>query len=146
MPYIYENLDHTVTPIDTGYGCCLYAKNTGLEARTNMNIFRNTTLSSATNRAHVATALNSTSVPSIYKISSSNYILNPNYPALEPSPDKYDNGLFGRRFGVYMREKDTISASRLNNIELLRCYSIPTELMILNLDIPYYTEWLDNIM
>ena len=45
-----------------------------------------------------------------------------------------------------MREKDTISARCLNNIELLRCYSIHIELITLDLDNLCYTEWLDNII
>ena len=84
---VYETVDHTVTPINIGYGRCLYTTITKLEAHTNMNISRNTTLSSDTNRAHVVAALHFTSAPSIFKISSSNCILDPNYPALEPSPD-----------------------------------------------------------
>ena len=54
-----------------------------------------------------------------------NYVLDPSYPAMEPSSSEYSNALFGRRFGVPCNTTAVFTARRLSDSELLRCYSIP---------------------
>ena len=62
-------------------------------------------------------------------ITSSNYVLDPQYPAMEPSPREYDNTVLGRRFGVLVDDGATASVWCLSNREILRCYSIPNNVL-----------------
>ena len=97
-------------------------------------------------RARIVTVLHPSNNSDLSFVASSNCILDPQYPALEPSPREYDNTVLGRRFGVLVDDSNTASARRLSNRELLRCYSIPDNLLTTICEIPSHTYWLDDIM
>ena len=73
---------------------------------------------------------------------SSNCILDPDYPAMEPSPKEYGNSLFGRRFGISVQSP--YKARCLLNTELLRCYAGPNDTIPNNMDTLFYQDWLDD--
>ena len=75
-----------------------------------------------------------------------NYVLDPRFPVMETAPLKYNNTLFDRRFRVLSNCIDTITAMRLTNCELLRCYSFPDEITSLQLDNESFNELLDDAM
>ena len=52
---------------------------------------------------------------SIASYSSSNYILDPKFPAMEPYDHEYNNCVFGRRFGIPVSTASSICAKRISN-------------------------------
>ena len=97
-------------------------------------------------RARVLAVFKSLSTPDIHTMSSCNYVLDPGYPALEPSPREYCDNLFGWLFGVPCQDSQSFAARRLSNIELLPCYSIPQDMPYSLLDGVSYETWLDDHM
>ena len=68
----------------------------------------------------VISIIHSSSHADLATMCSSNCILDPNYPAMEPSPKEYGNSLFGRRFGIGIQSPSGYEARGLLNIEILR--------------------------
>ena len=56
----------------------------------------------------------------IASYSSSNYILDPEFPAIKPSDREYNNCVFGRRFGIPVSTASSVCARRISNGGLLR--------------------------
>ena len=49
----------------------------------------------------------------------SNLILDPQYPAMEPSPREYSNRIFNHQFGVFLEDNNSPCARKLSKLELL---------------------------
>ena len=68
----------------------------------------------------VVTMMHSSDMSAVERMNSSNCILDPSYPAMEPSPVEYINCIFGRRFGVANVDKVPYTARKLSNCELIQ--------------------------
>ena len=71
-------------------------------------------------------------------------MLNPQHATMEPSPPECDNSLFSRRFGVLIEYDTKFAARKLSNSKLLRCYSIPEDIINQQLDEEKCTAHLDD--
>ena len=80
-------------------------------------------------RALIMAACRPSTNADIKTLSVCNYVLDPGFPALDPSPVKYGNDLFGSRFGVPCDDRDSFTAKLLSNAELIQCYYIPHDIM-----------------
>ena len=92
----------------------------------------------------VISIIHSSSHADVAAMCSSNCILDPDYPAMKPSPKEYINSLFGRRFGISGRSPSGYEARRLLNTELLRFYAGPNNKIPNNMDTLFYQDWLDE--
>ena len=95
-------------------------------------------------KPHVVTIVHSSLHKDIATMHSPNVILDPLYPAMEPSPLDHHNTLFGRRFGVLVTTYNSYDARYISNFEQLRCYSIPKDCIMDNIDTVCYATWLDD--
>ena len=92
----------------------------------------------------VISIIHSSSHANVATICSSNCILDPDYPAMEPSPKQYSNSLFDRRFGISWQSPSGYKARCLLNTELLCCYEGPNDTIPNNIDTLFYQDWLDD--
>ena len=79
---------------------------------------------------------------------SSNYILDPGFPMMEPAPQESSTEYFGRRAGLCRGDTNGafIIGRSISNIELLLCYSIPYTMIPLQLDHTTYDDLLDDCL
>ena len=79
---------------------------------------------------------------SIY--AASNLILDPDYPAMEPSPREYINHIFDRWFEVLLDITYRVCARKFSNLELCWCYSIPEYILHQRYKNEKYTPLFDD--
>ena len=78
--------------------------------------------------------------------SSSQYVIDLQYAAMDPSPLECDISLFGRWFGVLVEHYSKFAARKLSYSELLRYYSIPEDAIRPQLNEEQYTTHLDDTL
>ena len=94
--------------------------------------------------ALVVAVVNPSNQTFIASYSFSNYILDPDFPVMDPSEHEYNNCVFGRRFVITVSTAFSICARRISNGELLRYYFVPIESFLPSIDAPNYALLLDD--
>ena len=95
-------------------------------------------------KALIVVAVHPFSQTTISCFSGSSYVIDQQYLAMEPADREHNNSIFGRRFGVPITDGSSISVKRLSNADLLRCYSIPLDILPRTIDSSPCTPFLDD--
>ena len=130
----------------SAYSNCLSTDPDTSMIHTKLKLVENPPRDPLTITAHVLSMFHSTMQTSFTTYSTSNYVLDPGFPAMEHAPAQYNNDLFGRQFGIPVHNNEAFTARQLSNIKLLRCYSIPAVFLILHFNFICITDLLDDML
>ena len=141
-----HTLDFVRNVVPIGYGTCITSPLLHIVNINNLCIPATNHKPPPVHRAHTVAILHSSDNRIVSSYSTSNLILDTEFPAMEPPLQKYNNVVFGRRFSVLISKEHTSCVRQLSNAELLSCYSIQSTQMDDFFNKNKYTRLFDNNM
>lgn len=144
-----SNIPHTLnlnrsTSHSMGYGKHIYDHNEKMASIQNLALHAYDHTSHCSCTARVVAVVHCSTGRTLETFASSNYILDTQFSAMEPSCREYDNSILGRRFGIPFHNDSGTHSRQVENVELLRCYSIPPALLQETLNSSFYTTLFDD--